>query len=205
MRRVVVRGESSVSLDNNNNPSERSPQKPLRRSRLRRRTKSVTGTTTATAVLPVQLAILGMGAALFLLATYIYLLFGVTTAPSASLSARLRANKPAPSINNIAPPSRGRQFPPAYPKVTRQQPHDGSTMNLSKAALDMCTKTLWHTLETTTIVLPDGDTFIHTGDIDDLWLRVRLFFFRLGLACRGRVIHYPCPHLNTAFFGCFAL
>jgi meiotically up-regulated gene 157 (Mug157) protein len=38
-------------------------------------------------------------------------------------------------------------------------------------ALEMCTQTLWHTLETTTIVLPDGDTFIHTGDIDDLWLR----------------------------------
>ena len=35
----------------------------------------------------------------------------------------------------------------------------------------MCTNTLWHALETTTIVLPDGDTFIHTGDLDDLWLR----------------------------------
>jgi meiotically up-regulated gene 157 (Mug157) protein len=35
----------------------------------------------------------------------------------------------------------------------------------------MCTKTLWHTLETTTIVLAHAETFIHTGDIDDLWLR----------------------------------
>ena len=35
----------------------------------------------------------------------------------------------------------------------------------------MCTKTLWHTLETTTIVLPNNETFVHTGDIDDLWLR----------------------------------
>jgi meiotically up-regulated gene 157 (Mug157) protein len=35
----------------------------------------------------------------------------------------------------------------------------------------MCTQTLWHTVETTTIVLPQGETFIHTGDIDDLWLR----------------------------------
>jgi len=43
--------------------------------------------------------------------------------------------------------------------------------HLSQAALDMCTRTLWHTLESTTIVLPNKETFIHTGDIDDLWLR----------------------------------
>jgi len=42
---------------------------------------------------------------------------------------------------------------------------------LSEEALEMCTRTLWHTLETTTIVLPNKETFIHTGDIDDLWLR----------------------------------
>jgi hypothetical protein len=35
----------------------------------------------------------------------------------------------------------------------------------------MCTQALWHTVETTTIVLPDHETFVHTGDIDDLWLR----------------------------------
>jgi uncharacterized protein len=35
----------------------------------------------------------------------------------------------------------------------------------------MCTRTFWHTLETTTIVLPNTETFVHTGDIDDLWLR----------------------------------
>jgi meiotically up-regulated gene 157 (Mug157) protein len=46
-----------------------------------------------------------------------------------------------------------------------------NTITLSDEALDMCTRALWHTLETTTIVLPDGETFIHTGDIDDLWLR----------------------------------
>jgi hypothetical protein len=59
-------------------------------------------------------------------------------------------------------------FPhPAYPKQHQQ----GGNHKLSREALDMCTKTLWHTIETTTIVLPHGDTFIHTGDIDDLWLR----------------------------------
>lgn len=41
----------------------------------------------------------------------------------------------------------------------------------SKAALEMCTRTFWHTLESTTIVLPNAETFVHTGDIDDLWLR----------------------------------
>eukprot|EP00529_Nitzschia_sp_RCC80_P014518 CAMPEP_0113477520 /NCGR_PEP_ID=MMETSP0014_2-20120614/20250_1 /TAXON_ID=2857 /ORGANISM="Nitzschia sp." /LENGTH=754 /DNA_ID=CAMNT_0000370617 /DNA_START=146 /DNA_END=2407 /DNA_ORIENTATION=- /assembly_acc=CAM_ASM_000159 len=42
---------------------------------------------------------------------------------------------------------------------------------LSDEVLEMCTETLWHTIETTTIVLPNGDTFVHTGDIDDLWVR----------------------------------
>jgi meiotically up-regulated gene 157 (Mug157) protein len=64
-------------------------------------------------------------------------------------------------------------FPPAYPKLTRETAGSAATggTKLSPEALDMCTNTLWHTLETTTIVLPDGETFIHTGDIDDLWLR----------------------------------
>lgn len=36
----------------------------------------------------------------------------------------------------------------------------------------MCARTLFHTLETTTIVLPNRETFIHIGDdLDDLWLR----------------------------------
>lgn len=42
---------------------------------------------------------------------------------------------------------------------------------VSEAVIEMCSHTLWHTLETTTIVLPNHETFIHTGDIDDLWLR----------------------------------
>lgn len=55
---------------------------------------------------------------------------------------------------------------PVYPIVTRN-----SSVQISKEAIDMCHKTLWHTLETTTIVLPNNESFIHTGDIDDLWLR----------------------------------
>ena len=42
---------------------------------------------------------------------------------------------------------------------------------LSKEAIDMCHRTLWHTLETTTFVLPNDETFVITGDIQDLWLR----------------------------------
>lgn len=60
---------------------------------------------------------------------------------------------------------------PTFPKITREDSTTTSTLLLSKEALDMCTKTLWHTLETTTIVLPGQETFVHTGDIDDLWLR----------------------------------
>ena len=59
---------------------------------------------------------------------------------------------------------------PAFPKITRED-YTTDSLSLSKEALDMCTKTLWHTLETTTIVLPGQETFVHTGDIDDLWLR----------------------------------
>lgn len=57
------------------------------------------------------------------------------------------------------------EFPPLYPKITR------TGVQLSPEALQMCTRTLWHTVETTTIVLPNRETFVHTGDIDDLWLR----------------------------------
>ena len=61
-----------------------------------------------------------------------------------------------------------RSFPPRFPIVTRS---NSSVNALDKEAVTMCSHTLWHTLETTTIVLPNEETFIHTGDIDDLWLR----------------------------------
>jgi meiotically up-regulated gene 157 (Mug157) protein len=64
---------------------------------------------------------------------------------------------------------------------------DSGDAPLSSEALAMCSRALWHTLKTTTTVLgpkgsrwnrdknarPDdpGGTFVHTGDIDDLWLR----------------------------------
>lgn len=59
-----------------------------------------------------------------------------------------------------------------YPKIIRPTDNNNNKYpQLSPDALKMCTNALWHTLETTTIVLPDKETFIHTGDIDDLWLR----------------------------------
>lgn len=57
-----------------------------------------------------------------------------------------------------------------YPKIIRD-PTILNSIQLSPEAISMCTKTLWHTIETTTIVLPHMETFIHTGDIDDLWIR----------------------------------
>ena len=79
---------------------------------------------------------------------------------------------------------------PSFPKVWRPDPQlfpyhnhrpattiassaslSSSPISLSEEVLGMCTNTLWHTIETTTIVLPHYQTFVHTGDIDDLWIR----------------------------------
>lgn len=64
-------------------------------------------------------------------------------------------------------------FPPPYPKITKFDEEGGRVpgLLLSDEAIQMCTNALWHTVETTTIVLPDREAFVHTGDIDDLWLR----------------------------------
>ncbi|KAL7539516.1 hypothetical protein ACHAXR_009358 [Thalassiosira sp. AJA248-18] len=50
---------------------------------------------------------------------------------------------------------------------TPQQQH----RPLSDQAISQCHKALWHTLETTTFVLPNNESFVITGDIKDLWLR----------------------------------
>jgi len=72
---------------------------------------------------------------------------------------------PALTVLNDIAPSNSLSLP-SYPK------RDTTLQNqLSPQALQMCTQALWHTLESTTIVLPNQETFIHTGDIDDLWLR----------------------------------
>ena len=49
-----------------------------------------------------------------------------------------------------------------YPKILRD-PQEYPP--LSPEVLKMCTQALWHTIETTTIVMPDGETFIHTGNV----------------------------------------
>ena len=56
-------------------------------------------------------------------------------------------------------------YPPYYPEFEQFE------VELPPEIRSLCTKTFWHTIETTTIVLPDGQSFVHTGDIDDLWLR----------------------------------
>lgn len=45
------------------------------------------------------------------------------------------------------------------------------TLQLSPEVIFQCHRALWHTLETTTIVLQNQETFIITGDIKDMWLR----------------------------------
>ena len=57
---------------------------------------------------------------------------------------------------------------PEYPIDHR---NDTSIAQLSPAAITQCHRALWHTLETTTIVIEDEETFVQTGDIKDMWLR----------------------------------
>lgn len=56
---------------------------------------------------------------------------------------------------------------PKYPVNHRREPR----RPLSDQAVLQCHRALWHTLETTTFVLPNEETFVITGDIQDLWLR----------------------------------
>jgi hypothetical protein len=59
---------------------------------------------------------------------------------------------------------------PAYPMNHRRN-HQNELRVLSNKAITACNHALWRTLETTTLVLPNNETFVFTGDIYDLWLR----------------------------------
>jgi meiotically up-regulated gene 157 (Mug157) protein len=58
---------------------------------------------------------------------------------------------------------------PAYPINHRYRQE--IPVALSNHAISACNHALWRTLETTTLVLPNNETFVFTGDIYDLWLR----------------------------------
>lgn len=66
---------------------------------------------------------------------------------------------------------------PAYPMNHRLNHQNESPevlqggVGLSNKAITACNHALWRTLETTTLVLPNNETFVFTGDIYDLWLR----------------------------------
>jgi hypothetical protein len=168
MRRAVARAESNASTSTVlSPPSTRFAS--IRPSRLRGRMKQgpMSASGSANPFFPSSLTCVFLVITLSLTAVYAYFFIGVTT--GAYHLNRLRTRSLG-NVTNRKIYSRGKHFPLSYPVVSR-----GPLTQLSEAALDMCTKTLWHTVETTTIVLPGGETFVHTGDIDDLWLRVSKF------------------------------
>ena len=64
---------------------------------------------------------------------------------------------------------------PKYPMNHRQNLKSSSSSQqrrpLTDQAISQCNKALWHTIQTTVYVLPHNETFVITGDIQDLWLR----------------------------------
>ncbi|CAB9512178.1 DUF1237 domain-containing protein [Seminavis robusta] len=142
-----------------------------RRKRRKEKLRKRKGGKTLRAWIPICFVIfyvLVVVASLSLLARYF---LKSTSSTTTKTSTTTTSNHAAISTPSSLSSSGGRNNPilsAAYPKILRN-PHEYPP--LSQAAIDMCTRTLWHTIETTTIVLPDGETFIHTGDIDDLWLR----------------------------------
>ena len=73
-----------------------------------------------------------------------------------------------PLIQNTAHDAIGNSTLPNYPIDHR---NIVSSNQLSPEVVSQCHRALWHTLETTTIVLQNQETFIITGDIKDMWLR----------------------------------
>lgn len=60
---------------------------------------------------------------------------------------------------------------PEYPINHRQAAADTPAIAISNKAISACNHALWRTLESTTYVLPNNETFVFTGDIYDLWVR----------------------------------
>ena len=63
---------------------------------------------------------------------------------------------------------------PKYPMNHRQNLIKSSSSSqhrrpLTDQAISQCNKALWHTLQTTVYVLPHNETFVISGDIQDLW------------------------------------
>jgi meiotically up-regulated gene 157 (Mug157) protein len=149
-----------------------SSSRPIRKSRLRRikANKNAATTSSSGGGTPIVFAVLVVILSSVLMVLGFILLYLWSNGDGESWKAVklpfLRGHNDASSFFSMHTGTALGKFPPAYPKMTREW-----DTKLSQAALDMCTNTLWHTLETTTIVLPDGESFIHTGDIDDLWLR----------------------------------
>ena len=181
-----------ASIDNNTTPPA-PPAAGLAMKHRRRKVKASKSKKTLKSWIPlcfVAVYILVVFAALSLLARYLVVKNPNSITNKASTNAKEDSNKPNwiySHLHRQLPPKQVQHVPEGilmgdmsgnydannpthleFPKIIR---NSNDYPSLSKEALEMCTRALWHTIETTTIVLPDKETFIHTGDIDDLWLR----------------------------------
>jgi hypothetical protein len=197
MRRgaAAVRGESSRSVSFALNEEQPISQGSLRRGiglKKRKKKKEWEGLSSET-IFYILIALLLYIIAAFL-GLFVYVFWGrlfpssppgpQTTASVSHSAAKSDTGNGAMVVNNLRNEQKSGHFPPAFPVISR-----GEGTKLSTEALEMCTRTLWHTLETTTIVLPNEETFIHTGDIDDLWLRVRTYYAQSLTLCG-----FDCSH-----------
>jgi hypothetical protein len=67
-------------------------------------------------------------------------------------------------------------YPPPFPIRHHHQENSDrnnvvNDISVSSQALEMCTRSFWHTVASTTVVLPNEETFVFTGDIEFMWLR----------------------------------
>lgn len=60
---------------------------------------------------------------------------------------------------------------PKYPVDHRRRRQTANQQLLSEEVIQQCHKALWHTVDTTTFVLPNNESFVITGDIHYQWLR----------------------------------
>ena len=117
----------------------------------------------ALVIVPVVIVTFGAGLAVGVIITN----FFKDTSKNNESSSHLFLRRGSGNFDERSSTTSNNIFPPHYPVVSVE----ATTTALGEDILEMCANTLWHTLRTTTIVLPKDETFVHTGDIDDQWGR----------------------------------